>query len=67
MVVAPVADPGFLRGGAAYLQGGGANLLFGQKFSENCMKIKECRPGGGGRASLAPRPLDPPMVGLLRS
>ena len=38
-------------------QGGGANLLFGQIFLENCMKMKEV--ASGGRASLAP-PLDPP-------
>ena len=47
-------DPGFPRGGGAHLQGGGANLLFGQKFPENCMKMKELRPKGGG-----PRPWRP--------
>ena len=35
-----VADPRFPRGGGANPQGRGANLLFGQKFSENCMKMK---------------------------
>ena len=35
----------------------GCHLLFGQKFPENCMKMKEFGPRG---ASLAP-PLDPPM------
>ena len=31
-------------------QGGIANLLFGQKFPENCIKMKEFEPrGGGGR------------------
>ena len=35
-----VADPGFPRGG-------GANLLFDQKFPKNCMKMKEFGPGGG--------------------
>ena len=29
-------------------------------FTENCMKMKEFGPPGGGGASLAP-PLDPPM------
>ena len=55
-----MADPGFPRGGDANPQGGGANLLFSPKFPENCMKMKEFRPRGGGRASLA-TPLDPPM------
>ena len=41
-----MVDPGFPRGEGANLQGGGANLLFGQKFPENCMKIKEFGPGG---------------------
>ena len=31
-----------------------------QIFAENCMKMKEFEPPGGGGASLAP-PLDPPM------
>ena len=54
----PVADPGFPKGGGANPQGGDVNLLFGQKFPENCMKMKEFGPGG--EASLTP-PLDPPM------
>ena len=37
---------------------GGARLLFGKMFPQNCMKMKEIGPRG--RASLAP-PLDPPM------
>ena len=47
--------------GGTNLQGG-ANLLFGQFFPENSIKIKEygCR---GGHTSLAP-PLDPPMCML---
>ena len=36
---------------------GGANLLFGQFFPENCMKIKEIGPRGEARSS----PPDPPM------
>ena len=37
----PVADPGFPRGGGANPKGGGgANLLFDQFLSENCMKMK---------------------------
>ena len=43
----PVADPGFPREGGANPQGGGANLLFGQKFPENCMKWKNLDPEGG--------------------
>ena len=40
-----VADPGFPRRGALYyLQGGGVNLLFGQIFPGNCMKMKEIGP-----------------------
>ena len=60
-----MADPGFPRGGGANSQGGGANLLFGQKFPQNCMEMKEFGPRGGG-ASLAtpPPPLDPPMLSL---
>ena len=42
-----MADPGFPRGGGANLQGGGTHLLFGQKFPENCMKMKEFGPRGG--------------------
>ena len=58
-----MTDPGFPRGGGANPLSGGANLLFGQKFPKNCMKMKEFGPGG--HASLAP-PLDPPMIfGLL--
>ena len=41
----------------ANFQGGGANLLFGPIFTENCMKMKEFGPGGGLRAYLAPPPL----------
>ena len=33
--------------GGANLRGGGANLLFGQIFTENCMKMKR----GGGWAA----------------
>ena len=44
-----VADLGFPRGGGANPQGGGANLLFDQKFPKNCMKMKEFRPRGGAR------------------
>ena len=36
-------------------------LLFFNIFAENCMKMKEFGPPGGGGASLAP-PLDPPML-----
>ena len=50
----PVADPGFPREGGDNPQGGGAYLIFGQKFPENCMKMKEFGPRVGGGASLAP-------------
>ena len=39
-----VADLGFPRGGGANPQNGGTNLLFGQTFPENCMKMKEFAP-----------------------
>ena len=48
-MVSPVADPEFPRGG-------GANLLFGQKFPKNCIKMKEFGPGGGARVPDAPLP-----------
>ena len=51
----------FPEEGGANPQGGGANVLFGQKIPENCMKMKEFGPRGGG-ASLAPPSLDPPML-----
>ena len=50
----------FPSGGGTNPQGGGANLLFGQKFAENCMKMKEFGPRGRGPRPW--RPLDPPMV-----
>ena len=46
-----LADPGFPRRGRQP-QGGGANLLFGQIFAENCMKTKEI--GSRGCTSLTP-------------
>ena len=55
-----VADPGFPRGGGANSQGGGANVLFGQKIPENCMKMKEFGPGGEDARPWR-LPLDPPM------
>ena len=65
--VSAVADPVFpRRGGGANPQGGGANLLFCPNFPENCMKMKEFGPRGGGGASLAP-PLDPPMLWFQKS
>ena len=41
----PVAVPGG-EGRGANPQDGGANLLFGQTFPENCMKMKEIGPRG---------------------
>ena len=35
-------------GGSRISQRRGANILFGQKFPENCMKSKEFGPRGGG-------------------
>ena len=52
-----MADPGFSPGGAPTPK---SAIIF-QFFAENCMKMKEFGPPGGGHASLAP-PLDPPMV-----
>ena len=43
----------FLVYSGANFEGGGKNLFVGQIFPENCMKIKEFGPRGGG-ASLAP-------------
>ena len=55
-----VADPGFPRGGGANPKGGGAKLLFGQFFRENCMKMKKFWARGGGAHPSRP-PLDPPL------
>ena len=58
LFVITVADPGFPRRGGANPQGRDANVLFGQKIPENCMKMKEFGPRGGG---VPGAPLDPPM------
>ena len=55
-----MADPGFPIGRGANLRGRGTNLLFGQTFSENCVKMKKFGPNGGGARPLRPL-LDPPM------
>ena len=50
--IEPVADPGFSPGGGAPTPK--IAIIF-HIFAENCMKMKEFGPpGGGGRASLAP-------------
>ena len=49
-----VVVPGFPRGGGANSQGRGANLISGQKFPKNCIKMKDFGPGGRGRVSLPP-------------
>ena len=56
-----VADPGFSPGGGAPTP---KSAIIFQFFAENCMKMKEFGPpggGGGGRVPGAPPPLDPPM------
>ena len=53
-----VADPGFPRGGGATLRGCQYTIL--PKFPKNCMKLKEFGPGG--RTSLTPLSLDPPLI-----
>ena len=50
-----VADPGFSPGGAPTPK---SAIIF-QFFAENCMKMKEFGPPGGGRPWRPP--LDPPM------
>ena len=50
MAVLAVADPGFSRGGAPTLK----EAIIWPLFPQNCMKLKEFGPPGGGRASLAP-------------
>ena len=45
-----MADPGFSPGGAPTPK---IAIIF-HIFAENCMKMKEFGPPGGGRASLAP-------------
>ena len=54
-----VADPGFPRWGGGNFHGEDDNLLLGQGFPKNCMKLTEFGPSRG-RASLA-LPLDPPL------
>ena len=51
-----VADPGFSPGGAPTPK---SAIIF-QFFAENCMKMKEFGPPGGGARPWRP-PLDPPM------
>ena len=43
----PVADPGFPRGGGANSPGGRQRMIL-PYFPENCMKLKEFGPPGGG-------------------
>ena len=57
-----MADPGFSPGGGAPTP---KSAIIFQFFAENCMKMKEFGPPGGGRASLAP-PLDPPMINITK-
>ena len=57
-----VVDTGFQRRGRQPPRWG-ANLLFGQIFPENCMKIKEFGPGG--RVPGAPPPLRSANASIL--
>ena len=57
-----VADPGFPRGGGANSPGGGANIRFCHIFPKTAWNWKNLGPRGRGRASLAPPPLDPPLL-----
>ena len=52
-----MADPGFSPGGAPTPK---IAIIF-NIFAENCMKMKEFGPPGGGARPWRP-PLDPPMV-----
>ena len=56
-VVFSVADPGFSPGGAPTPK---IAIIF-HIFAENCMKMKEFGPPGGGARPWRP-PLDPPMI-----
>ena len=51
----------FPDGGGCQPQGGDANLLFGQLFPKNCMKMKEISHRG---ARVTGAPLDPPICVL---
>ena len=53
-----MADPGFSPGGAPTPK---IAIIF-HIFAENCMKMKEFGPPGGGGARPWRPPLDPPMV-----
>ena len=53
-----VADPGFSPGGAPTPK---IAIIF-HIFAENCMKMKEFGPPGGGARPWRPPPLDPPMT-----
>ena len=55
-----VADPEFARQGVPTPKVGVENLLFGQIFPENCMKMKEIGPRERARP-WCPPPLDPPQ------
>ena len=45
----------------------GANLLFCQKFPENCMKMKEFGSRGRGDPRVPGAPLDPPMCLMIKT
>ena len=47
-----------MEGGVTNLRYGDKNLLFGNIFTENCMKMKENGPRGGAAIT---SPLNPPM------
>ena len=56
----------FPGGGSINPQGGGANLLLGQNFLENCMKMKEIGPRRRGTRLWRPPPRSPNGTNLTR-
>ena len=67
----PVADPGFPRGGAPTLGGGGGGAptqhTILPNFPQNCMKLKEFGPGGARPKFYYEDPPLPAVVHYLTS
>ena len=57
-----VTEPGLSLGGCTNSHSGCANLLFRIFWAENCTKMKELGPRGGG---ISGAPLDHPMIHLV--